>query len=246
MPHIAKTIVPRIKKSLRKKGVLRTAWACLLGPYYLIRSYRGTRRNYAAPGVPDEFDLKYGVETGTRVHLTDLKIESPNWIYAGGYWPTPPGVIRDALSNLGMNYEDFTFIDLGSGKGRVLLLASDYPFREIIGVEFSSELHAIAQDNIRRYQSSTQKCRRIVCQCMDFTQFQFPRVPLFVFLYNPSSEEITKALADNLARSLKENPRPLWVLYVTPTYDVFESGKPFSLQKIKSAEQYALYSNGSS
>ncbi len=52
------------------------------------------------PPVQDEFDLRYGVETSTRVHLTDLKIDSPNWIYAGGYWPTSTEVIHEALSGV--------------------------------------------------------------------------------------------------------------------------------------------------
>ncbi len=47
--------------------------------------------------------------------------------------------------------QDFTFIDLGSGKGRVLLMASEYPFQKIIGVEFMPELHRAAQKNIAGY-----------------------------------------------------------------------------------------------
>ena len=54
------------------------------------------------------------------------------------------GLAHDALG-------DFTFIDLGSGKGRVLLMASDYPFKKIIGVEFMPELHRAAQENITGY-----------------------------------------------------------------------------------------------
>lgn len=242
MPEIARTILPKIEKSLRTKGVLKTAWNCLLGPYHLLRAYRQTRRNYCI-AVPNEFDQEYNVETSQRVHMTDLRVDSPNWIYADGYWPTPPQVVRKGLSGLGIKYEEFTFIDLGSGKGRVLLLASEYPFRRIIGVEFSPELHAIAQENIRRYKSSTQKCRDISSFCMDFTVFQLPDEPLFVFLYNPSSQEVTTTLANNLARSLREHPRPLWVMYVTPAYDVFSSGKPLNLRPVKSGQHFVLYSN---
>ena len=242
MPQIAKTIIPRIRNSIRNKGLLRTAWSCLLGPYYLVRNYRRVQRTFK-DRAPDDFDVRYGVETTKRVHLTDLQIESPNWVYAGGYWPTPPDVFREALAGLDISFSDFTFIDLGSGKGRVLLMASDYPFREIIGVEFSPELHAIAAENIRNYKNPQQACHSIRPLCMDFTLFEFPNTPLFVFLYNPSSESITLKLAENLAHSLAENPRPAWVLYVTPTYDVFSSGKPLSLKSVKSGKHYTLYSN---
>jgi SAM-dependent methyltransferase len=172
-----------------------------------------------------------------------LKIESPNWIYADGYWPTPPEVFHEALSSLSCNYEALTFIDFGSGKGRVLLMASEYPFRKIIGVEFARELHAVAQQNIARYKSETQKCSDITSVCADFTQFPIPADPLFVFLYNPSSQEITAGLAKNIARSVQDHPREMWVLYVTPAYDVFEAGNPLALRKIKTAPKYAIYTN---
>jgi hypothetical protein len=193
--------------------------------------------------VQDEFDLQYGVETSTRVHPTDLKIDSPNWIYAGGYWPTPTEVVRGTLSALTIRYEDFVFVDFGSGKGRVLLQASDFPFRRIIGVEFSSELHNIAVSNIKRYKNDRQKCREIESVCMDFTHFEIPREPLVAFLYNPSSEAIMATLANNMARSLIENPRKLWVIYVTPTYNVFERGHLLDLRKLEATDKYAIFSN---
>lgn len=243
MPKIRKTILPRVKKALKERGVLKTAWACLRGPGYLIAAYQKAKRNYERPAVQDEFDLRYGVETSTRVHPTDLKIDSPNWIFAAGYWPTSTEIIHEALSSLPIRCEDFVFVDFGSGKGRVLLQASDLPFRRIIGVEFSSELHNIAVSNIGRYTSDSQACREIESVCMDFTQFEIPREPLVAFLYNPSSEAITAALANNILQSLIENPRELWVIYVTPTYNVFERGRPLDLQKLKVTDKYAIFSN---
>ena len=241
MPGIAKTIVPAVRQSLQKRGVLGTVWRCLLGPYYLARTYGRIQRNYRRPLTPDAFDLAHGVETTSRVHLTDLQIESPNWIHAGGYWPSPSDLIQEVLSGLKIRYEDFVFIDFGSGKGRVLLMASEFPFRKILGVEFSSELHTIAQQNVARYQSSTQKCKDIATVCMDFTQFPIPPDPLIAFLYNPADEQIMTALVDNLSASLRDHPREFWAIYVTPTYKVFE--KRTDLRKVKTAEKYALYTN---
>jgi hypothetical protein len=243
MPSLAKTIVPRIRKSLRTKGLGATVWQCALGPYTLLRHYLKIRKNYVNYRIQDEFDLHHGIETSKRVHLTDLKVESPNWIYSDGYWPTPPEVFQEAILSLSSEPEDLVFIDFGSGKGRVLLMASEFPFRKIIGVEFSRELHIIAQQNIQNYRSTTQKCSNITSVCADFTQFPIPADPLFVFLYNPSSKEITSSLASSIATSLREHPRELWVLYVTPTYDVFESGNPLALRKLKSTPKYAIFTN---
>jgi hypothetical protein len=243
MPKLRRTILPRIKKALKERGVMKTAWACLRGPGRLIADFQRAKRSYERPAVQDEFDLRYGVETSTRVHPTDLKIDSPNWIYAAGYWPTPTEIVHRSLSALPIRYEDFVFVDFGSGKGRVLLQASDLPFRRIIGVEFSPELHKIAVSNIRGYKSDSQKCREMESVCMDFTQFEIPREPLVAFLYNPSSEGIMATLANNIAQSLNQNPRELWVIYVTPTYDVFERGQPLDLRKVGMTDKYAIFSN---
>ena len=244
MPKLHKTILPRVKKALREKGVLKTAAACVTGPWRLIADYRRTKKVFNRPAKQDEFDLRYGVETSTRVHLTDLKIDSPNWIYAGGYWPTSTAIIHEALAALPIRFEDFVFVDFGSGKGRVLLQASDLPFRKIIGVEFSRELNDIAVSNIQRYKNENQKCREIESICMDFTSFEIPREPLVAFVYNPSSEAITAALARNIAQSLAAYPRDLWVIYVTPAYNVFEGGKPLDLKKHKVVPgKYSIFSN---
>lgn len=243
MPRMERTILPRIRKSLQTRGLPATIWRCAVGPYTLLRHYLNNRKRYVTYSDQDQFDVQHGVETTKRVHLTDLEIDSPNWIHADGYWPTPSHIFQSALSELNTKYDNLVFIDFGSGKGRVLLMASEFPFRKIIGVEFSSQLHAIAEENIRRYQSTTQKCRDVTSICADFTQFPIPTDPLFVFLYNPSSLEITSALASNIARSSREHPRELWVFYVTPAYDVFESGNPLALRKIKSTAKYAIYTN---
>jgi len=230
-----------VRQSLKKRGVLGTVWRCLLGPYYVVRNCRRIRRNYGRSLTPDSFDLTHGIETTSRVHLTDLNIESPNWIHAGGYWPSPTDLVKEALSELKIRYEDFVFVDFGSGKGRVLLIASELPFRKVIGVEFSAELHAIAQQNIRAYKSATQKCKDIELVCMDFTQFAIPNDPLVAFLYNPADEQIMNALVNNMMRSVEGCPRELWVIYVTPSYKVFDT-RP-KLRKLKASERYALYTN---
>src|SRR5712691_7133679 len=57
------------------------------------------------------------------------------------YQPTEPVLFEEMLASIKIDFRNFTFIDLGSGKGRVLLLASDYPFRQIVGVELLPALN---------------------------------------------------------------------------------------------------------
>jgi SAM-dependent methyltransferase len=251
MPRLLKTIeqqvrasVPRLREYAKVNGMLKTAWRLSSVPRDIARRYLRSVQNNPSTAVSDEFDLEYGVETSLRVHPTDLIIESTNWIHAHPYFPTPHGLLKEALANLDIRYEDFTFVDLGSGKGRVLLMASEFSFREIIGVEFSSELHAVALKNIASYESSTQECRNVSSVCMDFTEFRFPARPMVVFLYNPASEEVIRTVARNIARSLHENPRQVWIVYVTP-YNVFDSEQFFT--KLRVGEHlgcpYSVYTN---
>jgi SAM-dependent methyltransferase len=225
-------------------GPLRSMVRILLFPYQIVRKYREAKANNAGFARSDEFDLAHGIETSVRVHPTDLEIANPNWIHASPYFPTPSHLLAEVLDGLDIRFEDFTFVDLGSGKGRVLLMASEFPFRRIVGVELSPELNAIARKNIASYKGSAQKCRDISLVCMDFTAFEFPEDPLFVFLYNPASKDLTEVLAHNLMRSIGKRERAVWVLYVTP-HEIFDSER--ALRKAKAGEAsghpFNLYTN---
>lgn len=229
MPRILKIVeqhiflqLPRVRGYLRRHGLLKTLWRLSLVPVHIVRSYRQTARLNSGMAVTDDFDREHNVETSLRVAVTDLDVKSANWIYAEPYWPTPCGLLEEALEGLGIHFEDFTFIDLGSGKGRVLLLASELPFRQIVGVELSSQLHAVAQRNIASYNSSTQRCRDITSACMDFTEFRLPAGPLVVFLYNPAFENIIRTVAARIRRSWNEHPREIWIVNVAGRYNVFD------------------------
>jgi SAM-dependent methyltransferase len=244
MPALHRTIVPRLRKSLQAHGVWGTLRLSVAAPVRLVREYRTARRFYRQ-AAPDTFDLTHQIETSQRVHQSDLATDSPNWIYGVGYWPTPVGLIREILEFLPIRHEEFTFIDLGSGKGRVLLLASEYAFEKIIGVEYAPELHLAAFENIRGYRNGVQKCKAIESVCRDMAKFQFPEKPLAIFLYNPTSEPVMRVVAENLRKSLDDCPRTIWIVYVTPAYDIFESGvfDPESLQQVKVTDKYKIYRN---
>jgi SAM-dependent methyltransferase len=122
------------------------------------------------------------------------------------------------MDSVDVRHEDFEFVDLGSGKGKALLLASDYPFKRIIGVEFSPVLHLIALDNISRYRTPTQRCRNIKSICQDATEFDFPMSPLLVHLYNPFGPDTLGRVLERLEASLSIQPRPCFVVMVYPLW----------------------------
>ncbi|MGH8645855.1 MAG: hypothetical protein ACREX4_15895 [Gammaproteobacteria bacterium] len=108
--------------------------------------------------VNRRFDSKHDVDTSRRIELSDLDIDSPNRTFGVYYEPTPIKTLRRICAHLPRDPRDFVFVDFGSGKGRVLLIASEYNFKRVIGVEFAKDLHRIAQRNVQTYQSRSQRC----------------------------------------------------------------------------------------
>lgn len=90
--------------------------------------------------IEDKFDQKYGTLTAIVKHQYDLQeiVSIDRLINSEMYHPTPVKTMYLALESLVIDYSDYTFIDIGSGMGRNLLIASEYPFQRIIGIEISS------------------------------------------------------------------------------------------------------------
>jgi SAM-dependent methyltransferase len=150
----------------------------------------------------------------------------------------PSAVSQEAVAQVGL--QNFTFIDLGSGKGRVLLMAADYPFKRIIGVEFMPALHRAAQKNISGFASDRQRCRQIETLCMDARDFQFPSVPLVVYLFNPFSESTFALILENLRRSIEGSARPVYIAYRFTEFGSLLAQADW-LERIAGAEQWAVY-----
>lgn len=192
-----------------------------------------------------EYDWEYRVNTtsgavGWRDRLLGM-FHSP-------YQPTEPVLFHEMLRAVCEQGEfdpaEFTFIDLGSGKGRTLLMAADYPFRRIIGVEILPALHAIAEGNVAKYKSDSQKCFAVECVCGDATSFALPEEPLILYLFNPFPEAGLRRVMAAIHRSLAQKPRRIYVLYHNPQLEsvLTESGQ---FKEIAGTHQYSIFRSGS-
>jgi hypothetical protein len=225
MPRIAKTIIPRIRKSLRERGLVKSLGRSFLLPIHLLKEYRSAR-DLHPDEFQSEFDRAHGVNTegelGGWTYLSDLDIASPNWIDGHDYAAIEPERFNSVLASLHIAMEEYTFVDFGSGKGRALLLASEFPFKRIIGLEFSPELHRIAGENIHRYLSKTQKCVNVESLNIDFVDFVLPSEPTVLFFFDPCRLPILKKVLDRIGQSLFADPRPITIVYVAPRAEVTE------------------------
>jgi SAM-dependent methyltransferase len=165
-------------------------------------------------------------------------------VFHSPYQPTDSALFHEMIGAFpqkdAFDFQDLTFIDLGSGKGRTLLMASDYPFRRIVGVELLPTLNQAAQENLNKYHSESQKCFAIESICADATEFRFPAEPTLLFLFNPFPESGLRRVIANLGQSLRERPRKIYVLYHNPLLE-HALGESTALGKIGGTHQYSMY-----
>lgn len=79
-------------------------------------------------------------------------------------------------------------------------MASNCPFRKIVGVEFAAELHEAAPENIRRYRNPAQQCRNFDLHRQDAVDFPIPRDPVVLYFYNPFNEEVLAKVLAHIRR----------------------------------------------
>lgn len=171
------------------------------------------------------FDRRYSVDTAGTIPLEFLDVVGSNREFGTEYIPTSPKSFAWMLGHVPAKLVDYVFLDLGAGKGRTLLLASDRPFAQAIGVEFASELVAAAKENLRSYRSRTQKCSRLEVVHADATAFTFPERPLLIYLYNPFRPEVLAQVIDNLSLSLRTRPRSCFIIYATSYLNTLEPAR---------------------
>jgi SAM-dependent methyltransferase len=161
-------------------------------------------------------------------------------LFHSPYQPTEPVLFREMMASLPIEFEQFTFVDVGSGKGRTLLMASDYPFRRIVGVELIAELHRDAEENIREYRSPGQCCRQIECVLADARDYEFPVEPLVLYLFNPLPEHSLLQVLLRLKKSLEIAPRAVWLIYHNPLLENALRASGF-LAAAGGTPQYSVY-----
>jgi hypothetical protein len=178
----------------------------------LVRVHRSERT--------EGFDRRFGTDTATVVYpwnLPSIGRELNSGIHS--YEATPAWLIREILESIPLQANMFAFVDMGSGKGRALLVASELPFAKIVGVELAHELHRIAEENIKRYRPASQRCTAFFLHCMNAVDYVFGQEPLVLFLYDPVGRETFQSILANLEASLSATPREAFVVYVNPRFE---------------------------
>ena len=175
-------------------------------------------RNQASYARDRLYDLRTGLDT---VHDRRMGAEYPGDVrhLDGEYYErVTRSDFRRVMHDAHVTPHDVTFIDLGCGKGAALLLAKEYGFTTLVGVEFNPRLAEIARDNFARLASRTGSAVGVSIITADACDFSFPSVPSVIFMYNPFGRASMDVVLRNLSASLGESPRDLTVVYVNPVH----------------------------
>ena len=185
-----------------------------------------------------DFDFDHGVDTTWAT--VSLRTRFRELLSGGQYQASEPELFHQILRALPIDPAGFTFIDLGSGKGRSLLMAADYPFCRIVGVELLDELNTIALRNIHQYHGEQQKCFKLESQTGDARDFAFLAEPTVLYLFNPFPEHVLRTVLSNLGDSLRTSQREVFVIYHNLIHErVF---REFAWPRpILRTTQYAIY-----
>ena len=162
------------------------------------------------------FDAEHGVTTEALVFLGELDAEAigPALEFATHYEPTPVAQALALFDASPLRPQDATFVDLGAGMGRVVMLAARRPYRAVTGVEISPALVEIARENVASLRDPERVVRDVKIVRADAAQYAFPRGPLVVFMYNPFRAPVLDAVLANLCA--RGEPRDAVLLYHTP------------------------------
>jgi len=215
-------------------GFFSTLGKLLLVGYEFLRDFLPDRRRQRFGDI--DYDWEFRVDTtsanvGWRSRLIGL-LNSP-------YQPVEPTLFREMMNSLAVDFPKFTLVDVGSGKGRALLLASEYSFKKIVGIELLPELNSIAQENIRKFLAHRTHGPVIESLCVDAGDYIFPPEPLVVFLNNPLPEQGLRRLIANLEHSFQANRRPIFLVYANPVLEgALTDGGLF--QKRSGTHQYSI------
>lgn len=210
----ASSLVNRFHRALRKHGPRHTLR--LIG--------KRVHREFFPPPIPTHpFDLRHGVETSGLLFADQLISGHAHDDHINAYWGTPPsgfcGVLdqwQQTLAGTPYSIADYTFLDIGSGKGRAVMLASDAPFRRIVGVELNPELTSIAESNLVLWKTSPHACTDITVLNVDALAAPIPDSPTVLYIYNSFNLYVMLPLLERLGALARVRATPIDLIYAAP------------------------------
>jgi hypothetical protein len=165
------------------------------------------------------FDLEFGVRTSGLVAGRHLGAGYRNDRHVTAYYAIAPSVFQGMMVRWRrcrpiFPIDAYTFVDIGAGMGRAMLLACAYPFRSIIGVELHPTLARIGRKNLSLWRAAGRSRIPVRMHCCDAADFPLPAGPCAVFLFNPFAAPVLRRLLRRWGRAFANRAGQLDILYV--------------------------------
>lgn len=161
-------------------------------------------------------ERELGIRTFGAHAPDELSIEADSKLGGHLYQPSSSVIFEKAMNTLSFNFADKVFLDIGSGKGRALILAAEAGFKKVIGVEYAAELNHMAHANIEKVRSRFPNTEFVLNEG-DALVYDIPEEVDVIYLFNPFDEEATRGLLKKVKPSFNRD-RPLYLVYVNPIH----------------------------
>lgn len=189
------------------------------------------------------FDRAYGTDTSGFVAAEKLPEQEAARVHAICYAGSQPSLIRRALQSL-PPLDSYTFVDLGCGKGRALLVASEFPFREILGVELSVPLARVANRNAARFARRFPERWPIAVAVADASVFPLPSGNVVLFLYHPFGAALVAQVVAGVEAALAAGHGRIFIVYYNPVAGHCFDASPLLHRRFARTLPYAAEERG--
>ena len=161
------------------------------------------------------FDFRYGTDTARRIPRQEIETDSENIVHCVNYGASKEMPFMRLMHRLKLPL-DSVFVDLGSGKGRAVMLAAKYGFRKVIGIEFSAALCRTARVNLQSFLRKCPSRSQIEIVESDVTKYRLHDDETVFFLLDPFFAPVLTEVLGNIRASVERHPRTIWLIYSVP------------------------------
>jgi len=161
------------------------------------------------------FDFRYGTDTARRIPRQQIVTDSENIVHCVNYGASKAMPFMKLMRRLKLPKEG-VFVDLGSGKGRALMLATKYGFRRVVGIEFSGDLCRLARLNLQKFAAKCPSLSEVEIIESDVTKYQMRGDETVFFMLDPFNAPVLTEVLRNIRMSVEKHPRTVWLIYSVP------------------------------
>jgi SAM-dependent methyltransferase len=169
------------------------------------------------------FDQAHGVDTSGLVPAKHLTTGHAHDEHVTAYYGVAPSILRALIARWRETVpphpiSSYTFLDIGCGKGRALLVASELPFRRVVGIELNPNLAAVARANAEHWNSShtTDPTAPLLAPIevleQDALELTLPATPTLIFLFHPFEapllRKLLRRIESQIASQIPEHATP--------------------------------------